>query len=152
MDSRRYELALHEARRAVDRQASDVQSLRERTTSLVGIGALAAAFIGGLAIRDDARLSVWTYLAAAAFGLLIAIAVYTQWPRRLTFTHYADQLVTWADEGDAVADMERDLALHMNRHHAANARRLDWLIRAYVAALVLLVFELVFLIVDLRGR
>ena len=152
MDPHRYELALDEARRALDKQASDLMSLRERSSGLVGIGGLAAAFLGGLAIRNEEPLSAWTVAGAASFATLLVIAVVALWPRQFVFTQHADQLVTWADEGDDPADMDRNLALHMTNHFDANATRLDRLTRLYTAGLVILVLEISFLFVDLRGR
>jgi hypothetical protein len=155
VDPSSYSLALDEARRAVDRQAEDVASFRTRTTGLVSVGALAAAFIGGLALREDAPLTVWTILGAALFAALLVVAVFALWPRSFKFTTDARVLVDWidGDEGQSadLAEMDRDLALHLAEHYDANAGTIDWLRRFYVAGLVILIFEIAFLLLDLRG-
>jgi hypothetical protein len=83
VDAHRYTLALDEARRALDRQADEVSSIRARTTAFVSVGGLAAAFVGGLAVRDDASLTVWAALGAILLALLLGVAVAPPWPRNL---------------------------------------------------------------------
>jgi hypothetical protein len=60
-------------------------------TGLVSVGGLAAAFIGGLAVRDNAPLSVWTAVGILAFAALLAVAVFALWPRKFVFTQHSDQ-------------------------------------------------------------
>jgi hypothetical protein len=153
VDARRFDLALDEARRALDQQVNDVARIRDRTTNLVMVGGLAAAFIGGLAIRDDAPLTVLTVLGAVAFTTLLAVAVAVLLPRRFVFTQHAQVLVSWAEKPDATAErMERSLALHMDGHYRGNARRLNRMTVLYGIGLTLLLVEVVLLLFDLRGR
>jgi hypothetical protein len=153
-DSDRYTLALDEARRALDRQADDVAGLRQRTTGLVSVGGLAAAFIGGLAVRDNAPLSVWTAVGVLAFAALLAVAVFALWPRKFVFTQHSDQVVGWVDnDGSATAgDIARDLALHLTIQYGRNAPKVDRLTDFYTVGLALLVVEIVAMLLDLRGR
>jgi hypothetical protein len=83
VDAHRYTLALDEARRALDRQADEVSSIRARTTAFVSVGGLAAAFVGGLAVRNDASLTLWAALGAILLALLLGVAVAPPWPRNL---------------------------------------------------------------------
>lgn len=152
MEPSRYTLALDEARRAVDQQSSDLAHIRNRTTTLVAVGGLAAAFIGGLAIRNDAPLTVWTYLGVGAFAGLLAVTTFVLWPRKFEFGQQGDHLVEWADEGDDFARMNRDLALHLAGQCGRNETKLLQLHHAHSFGLALLLIEIVSLLVDLRGR
>jgi hypothetical protein len=151
-DAGRYSLALAEARRALDHQANDVSGLRTRMTNLVSAGGLAAAFIGGLALRGEAPFTIVTWFGVGAFAALFLVAIWALWPRQLTFVQRADDLVQWAEEGDPLASMERDVALYTRRHYRSNAKRLDSMTRLYMCALILLLAEILLLLIDLRSR
>jgi uncharacterized membrane protein YedE/YeeE len=153
VDAHRYGLALDEARRALDAQAVDVGRLRDRIAGLVSVGALAAAFIGGLATQDpDSKPTRALALGVAAFVVLLGVAVWTLWPRRFQFSQNADELVRWAWEGDEIADMERYLAQHMASQHRDNDQRLRVMTAGLRVGLVLLALEIILFVIDLGGR
>jgi hypothetical protein len=152
VESSRYVLALEEARRALDHQAEDVHGMRGRSAALVTVGALSAAFLGGLSARDDAEsLTAATVVGALSFVGLLAMTVTVLWPRRFHFTQNAQVLVAWVEHGADLAKMHRDLALHMQRHYRTNDQRLLWFTRFYRIGLIFLVIEIVALLIDLRG-
>lgn len=153
MDLRRYGVAVEESRRGLDQQAADLESIRQRTTNLVVVGGLAATFLGGLAVRDEADVSAWTIAGAVSFAGVLVIVVATLWPREFEFTQRTNVLVGWAEQADVTMDgMERDLALYLSEQYGRNAKKLLWLVWLHTAGLILLVFEVAFLLIDLRGR
>ncbi len=81
-----YSLALEEGRRGFDQLAGEIDVLRNRAVSTLGMGGLAASFLGGLAIRDGAAVTCWTWLAVSAFVVLAVMCVATLWPRRFHIT------------------------------------------------------------------
>ena len=149
----KYALALDEARRALDRQAADLSSLRDRTTSLLGIGGTLASILGGLAIRDGAALHGWTYLAVGAFCALAVVSVLVLWPRRVSFAHDPARLIDAANVRDATNDdVVEHLARQMGHQYDGNSSTLDRLVVAFCFAVALFVIEVLALLVDLRGR
>ena len=69
-----YTLALEEARRNFDSQARQLADLRKRAVDLVGIGGLAATFIGGLSASKQDGLNIWHIVALCAFVFVVATA------------------------------------------------------------------------------
>jgi len=100
----KYVLALEEARRGLDRQAADLASLRDRVTTLLGIGGTLVTILGGLAIRNGADLRTWTWIAIAAFCGLALASVVGLWPREVTFSHDPEAIVAAADTEGATTD------------------------------------------------
>lgn len=150
MEPRDYALAVEEARRGADGQADALKSLRGQATTLVTIGGLSATFLGGLG--NGGNFTAWTALAIAAFVVLVALAVIVSWPFGFYTSQQPSVLVQWAEGGASTEQQQRDLALHMERQYQTNEGRLGWRRRLYCAALVALPLELVFLLIDLRGR
>jgi len=149
----RYGLAVEEARRALDQQKDDLKTVRDRTAAMVGLGGVAAAFLGGLALRDEAPISGWTIIGASAFVVLTILMVLTHLTYTFVFSQDAAQIVLWADHfGAGKADMQRNLALWMFEQYLKNRKTMLWLWRAYEAALVFLLIELLALVLDFRGR
>lgn len=150
-DNDRYRLALDEGRRALEHQATELASTRGRAISLVSVGGVSAAFIGGLAARDGADLTVWTVLGVIAYVALVGASVAILWPWKFRFVMYADELAAWAYEGDEVPEMDRNAATYMDRNYRLNAQTIDRFMGFYVAGLILLLAEITFLLLDLRG-
>jgi hypothetical protein len=154
VESSRFALAVHEGRRALDQQSNDLLSIRNRVNNLVAVGGLAAAFIGGLAIRDDnADMTGWAWAGLTFFVALVAVAVLVQLPRSVVFTQRADHLVRWAKTpGMTQERMDRNLAIHMRNQYVANRLILSQTTGLLVSALILLLLEVGALLLDLRGR
>jgi len=149
----RYALALEEARRSLDQQKDDLKAVRDRTAATVGLGGLAATFLGGLALRDEAPLSGWTILGAGAFVALVILMVLTHRTYTFVFSQDAAEIILWAEHYKAgLAEMQRDLALWLFSQFLKNRRTLSCLWRAYQAAIVTLLVQLLALSLDLRGR
>jgi hypothetical protein len=148
-----YALALEEARRGFDQLAADVTMVRDRTVSTLGMGGLAASFVGGLAIRGGSDVSGWTWLAVTAFTTLAVLSVIVLWPRRFHVSQDPGKLVAWAEEnGASAADMERDLALWLGKKYDENRPKVDWLGVIYTAAMVAFLIEIAALVLDLMSR
>lgn len=149
----KFDLALEEGRRGLDRQAADLSSLRDRTTALLGVGGTLASVLGGLAIRDGAELHTTTYIAVSAFCLLAAVAVFVLWPRRVTFSHDPSQLVLAANVPHATTDdLTEHLAIQMGDQYQTNKVALDKVVGAFSIASAIFGVEVVALLLDLRGR
>lgn len=153
VDDGRYALALDEARRAMEQQRADLAGLRDRAGTLLGFTGLASALLGGLAIRDGAKIGGWTWIAAVTFVLIAAAVLFVLWPRTLTLSLDSPTLVTWIEDHDADATkMRRDAALWLDGHYVENRKTLNWMYRAYTAAIVLLMLEISALLLDPKGR
>ena len=152
-DPHRYTLALEEARRGFDQLGGELSRVRDRASAALGIGGLAASFLGGLAIRDGAVLSLWTWLSIGAFVALAALCFAILWPRRFRTSQDPAMLVGWAEtDGVTIDDMERDLALHMGADYDSNREILDRLMWLYCGVVVALMVEISALVLDIRSR
>lgn len=148
-----YALALEEARRGFDQLAAEVSLTRDRAVSMVGLGGLAAAFLGGLSIRDGADVSRWTWLAVVAFVAMAVCAAFVLYPRRFHFSQHPGELVSWVEEHGASADdVERDLALWLGKKYDENRSIVDRLGRFHYAITIAFLVEIAALAVDLASR
>ena len=146
-------LVLEEARAALTQQQADLNAVRSRTSTILSFAGLAAAFLGGLALRGDAPLHGWTYGSAFAFAGVVVAVVYVNMPRTFTFTNDAGVMLDdWQLEQRSSDDTAEHLARFLAQHVKENQPRLDRLGWAYVAATACFVLELAFLLLDLRGR
>ncbi len=149
----RLSLALDEARRSLDQQKADLASVRDRAGALFAVGGLVTSLLGGLAIRDGAEMSGWTWLGVVAFVATVIAALLVLWPWPFKFAVRATALVGWMENQQADLDtMTRDLALWSDSARTHNQRTLDRLWTAYTVGAVLLLIEIVALMLDLRGR
>lgn len=148
-----YATALEEARRSFDRLADEVTVVRDRMVSTLGMGGLAAAFVGGLASRDGAKVSGWTWVAVTAFAVLAVLTAVALWPRRFHVSQRPDVLVDWVEGHQASpADVERDLALWLGEKYDDNRPKVDLLSWVYSGAVVVFLIEIAALILDLMNR
>ncbi|MFJ9390258.1 hypothetical protein ACIRON_15640 [Nocardioides sp. NPDC101246] len=149
----KYALALEEARRGLDRQATDFANLRTRTTSLLGIGGTLVSVLGGLAIRSGGELRCTTYAAILSFVALALLSVWVLAPRKVTFTHDPKAIITAIDVPDAEEDdAVAHLAEQMGTQYDDNKKVLDRLAQLYTIAASVFVIEVFTLLLDLRGR
>jgi hypothetical protein len=121
-------LALAEARRRLDSQLSLVDASRGRATGLLGVGGLLGTFVGGLgAINKDPGATTMTHalwIAAGAFGLAVAVGLAILAPWKFGGPMSATQLVSWVEDHQASREqMERDLAIFIDRKVDENARK-----------------------------
>jgi hypothetical protein len=149
----RYTLALEEARRGFDQLDAELARLRERASTALGIGALVASFLGGLAIRNGASLSLWTWLAISALVAVALLCFAILRPRRFRTSQDPAVLVGWAEtEGVTLDAMERDLALRLAEQYDPNAKILDRLMWLYCGVVVALIVEISALVLDIWSR
>ena len=146
----KFGLALEEARRGADSQAAALGGLRAQATTLVTVGGLSATILGGIA--RGGHFTAWTILAVAAFVVLVALSVAVSRPMDTYTSQHPSVLVEWAESGASADEQERDLALHMENQYDENEARLNGRRRLYSAALVALPIELLFMLIDLRGK
>lgn len=152
-DQLRFVLALEEARRGFDLLSEELTRVRDRAGQVLGIGGLAASFLGGLSIRDGASLTAWTWLGIAAFTCLVGLCVAVLWPRKFFSSVDPEQLVRWGDDQDnTIDDMHRDLALRLGQSYVVNRGIVDNLNLLYSAAAIALIAEVVALLLDVRSR
>jgi hypothetical protein len=150
MTAPRYLLALEEARRGMDQQVADLSGVRDRAVTVLGIGGLAASFMGGLALKEDSSMGGWTWVVVIAFVLVAGLCVYTLWPRHFPVTQNPSKLVLKEEtSGMTAEDMTRDLAIHIGRLYDDNRATLDRLMRFYCGAIVALLVEITALILNL---
>jgi hypothetical protein len=148
-----YTLALEEARRGFDQLAQEVSVVRDRAVSTLGMGGLAASFLGGLAIRDGAEVTVWTWVAVGSFMALACLCVTVLWPRRFHVSQDPAELVLWAEHyGASHGRMERDLALWLGKKYDDNRTRIDRVGQLQSVASIAFLVEVVALFVDLLTR
>ena len=150
-DGSRYKLALEEGRRTLEQQAEALARIRDRVGSLVGVGALAAAFIGGLSQTPDTQLSWAAWAGVLAFLSLLGIAVKTIPPINVNFAQHAKVLVETAEKEDADL-IARALALQMDEWCNANKGVLQNLLWWYFVGVGVVIIEVVLLLIDLRFR
>ncbi|WGY01796.1 hypothetical protein QI633_25085 [Nocardioides sp. QY071] len=153
MSETRYTLALQEARRGFDQLAHEVSVVRDRATSILGMGGLAASFLGGLSIRDGAPVTGWTWLAVISFVALASLCVVVLWPRRFHVSQDPASMVSWAEQHKATPNqMERDLALWLGMKYDENREGVDRLGRLQSMASIAFLIEIAALILDLLTR
>lgn len=152
MDAR-YGMVLEEARASLQRQQTDLAAVRAQAASLLSFAGVAAAFLGGLALRNDAPLERWTYASALAFCLVAASALFVLTPRTWIFSNDAARMLRdWRLEERTPDDTAKHLAGWLAQHAARNRPKLKWLTWAYTVGIAAFAAEVLFLFLDLRGR
>lgn len=147
-----FELALVEARRGFDEQASQFTKVRATAGNLMGYGGVASSVLvvapGPNPGPNAALLLSW---AAGAFCLLAVATVYVLWPATVIPGVDVRELVTWADAGDEAGSISRDLALHYESAYQTNRKELRRRTTATMCALVLFSTTIVLLAIRLTG-
>ena len=148
-----YRIAFEEGVRALNEQQAATESFRTRAGLLLSAAAIVTSFFGSEALGED---TTWTWIAIGAFILLGFCVVAILFPRgdweyasrpSLIIRNYVEH-PTPLDE----PQIQRDLALHMDRSYVANRGRLRELIWALRLASIFLALEVVAWVVDLAGR
>jgi hypothetical protein len=115
---------------------------------VLGIGSLSAAFLGGIAIRDNAT-SIWAWFAIGCFLLLVILTVSILLPRKWRASHDPVVLIDWVEAKATTAQMQKRLAQAYGDSFNENHDKIRNLTRTYVAAIIALVAELIFLVLNL---
>ena len=148
-----YALALEEARRGFDQLAGEVSDVRNRAIATLGMGGLAASFLGGLTLRNGAPVTGWTWLAVVAFVALAVLCATVLFRRGFHFSQHPKVIVGWAEHHGATAsEMERDLALWLGKQYDENRSSVDRLGLLLSVATVAFLVEIAALLIDLVGR
>jgi hypothetical protein len=149
-----YRIAYDEAVRALSQQQSMIDSLRTRAGLLLSAAAITTSFLGAQALNDG-QSSLMTWLALASFVGLSIVALAILWPHRLEFTaNPANVIESYieTEEPLSVAEIHRDLSLHMHASYADNLAGQKQLALRFRVAGVLLTAEVVLWIVDLAAK
>ena len=139
-------LAYNEALRGVTQQQAVLDGIRARASALLGIAAVSASFLGGVAFKDAGPRGL-SWIPIVAFVAVGVLAIWILLPvRGWKFSFDVNILVTDYVEGSSPAkldEMYRDLALHLGRHYTTNEQRLTRLFLKFKLASAILVFEVV---------
>jgi len=149
-----YRIAYDEAVRALSQQQGMIDSLRTRAGLLLSAAAITTSFLGAQALNDGAP-SIATWLALASFVSLSIAALAILWPHRLEFTaNPANVIESYieTEEPLSVAEIHRDLSLHMHGSYAENLAGQQQLASRFRLAGVLLTAEVILWIIDLASK
>ena len=152
-DAGRYTLALDEAWRGLNRLDDELTRVRDRASRLLTIGALAASFLGGLSLRNNANLTVATWLGIVALCAVMVLSAVVLFPRKLYSTVDPDDLVYWGDDSSmTVDDMRRNLAIYLTGKYPHNRQVVETLTWLTVVAGIAMLVEVGAFVFDLRSR
>ena len=153
-----YELAYEASIRAIDAQATLVESLRSRAGTMLAATALVTSFFGGQAFTRAGKSPVhvlsYTTGALALFVAASALALTMLLPFRLRFSLNVSTILKLVDR-DEVTPTEalREIALQYESMHRANTRQIRLLVACFRLAMVCLIGEVGFwLTVLARGE
>ena len=146
-------LVLDEARAALSQQHEDLNAVRARTSGVMTFAGLAAAFVGGLSLREAGPVDGWIYGAAGAFVVVVLAVIYVNVPRTFTFSNdAATMLDEWQLPERTADETAEHLARYLSKHVTQNQSRIDPLGVAYVVAIAGFGLELTFLLLDWASR
>ena len=150
----RYELVWNEALRSIAQQQALLESLRNRTGTLLSAAAIATSFLGGVAF-EDGRVACPGWMAVIAFAICGGLSTWVLRPRGGWMFRYNANLLlddyVEADQPCSLRDMQRDLSLHMETNHAENTKKLDRMLIQYQLATGALLIEIVAWLLELGG-
>ncbi|HEU4906666.1 MAG TPA: hypothetical protein VFT19_11220 [Solirubrobacterales bacterium] len=149
-----YKIAYDEAVRALSQQQGVIESFRTRAGMLLSAAALTTSFLGAQALNGGGT-NVATWLALASFVGLSLATLAILWPHRWEFTADPENVIESyieTTEPLSVAEIHRDLSLHMHGSYAENRKGQRQLAARFRLASALLTLEVVFWIVDLASK
>ena len=153
-----YELAYEASIRAIEAQATLVESLRSRAGTMLAATALVTSFFGGQAFARAGRSPVHVVsYATGAIGLFIAasaLALAMLLPFSMRFSLSAAAILKVVDREEITpAEALREVALQYESMHEANWRQLRLLVACFRLAIVCLIGEIgLWLTVLARGE
>ena len=107
--------------------------------SLLGIGGLLGAFVGGLgSTQEGAGMTSALWVAAGGFGVAVVAGLAVLFPWKFHGGMKAETLVAWVDAGHSRDAQEKDLALRTEGQFEQNVRKaagLQWGLLAIVLAI-----------------
>jgi hypothetical protein len=150
------QLAYDEAVRAIDSQASTLESLRSRAGTLLSAASLVTGFLGGLAlasptlvsgevVRGKVGVPAWfaigAFIGVAVFALLILL------PYKFRFEMSAEKILKSRNLG--FDDYQAALAGFHDANRIRNKKRITNLLWSFRLACLFLVVETVFWVLEL---
>jgi len=151
----RTELLYTEGLRTLDQQQSVLESIHGRSGVLFGAAAIATSFLAGLAL-DGGKLDGWGWVATICFIGVGVFCTMILWPtgewkfRSNTKKLARDYLDT--EPPASIAEIHRDLALHVENWAEKNEKKLQKRFYFFQAASLLLGLEVFLWIIDLSRR
>jgi hypothetical protein len=147
-----YELAYEASIRAIETQATLVESLRSRAGTMLAATALVTSFFGGQAlIRGDAPLRFFSYTSGALISFLVVaglmLAMLLPFTLRLSLSAAEILKVVEGEPRDdpfPSAEALREVALQYESMYDSNARQIRILEACFRLAIVFLVAEVAF--------
>ena len=153
-----YEIAFEASKDALKRQETSLDDVRTRAATILSGASIATAFLGAQALkrpreRPDLWLDGWEWCAVGCFVLLAVVISAILWPRKgWVWSLGAQRLIGGYVEGTdkyTVPQIQRDLALHLERHFNTNQRKIGVLLFLFRLACLLLALQVVAWILDL---
>lgn len=134
--TRRLRICLCRRQRSLDDQGQVIDGLRTRASAILAAASIAASFLGGIALDDDAisGFGVGAVVAFAAVGIFTLVILY---PYEWTFRFRVPELLDGYVEGSpaaSMARMHRELAVLHEDSYQANKRKLGRLFVAFQVA------------------
>lgn len=150
--SSRYDLALTEARRGFDEQATQMTRVRTTMTGLLASGGVTfSVLVIATGQSNGANQHELLIAAAVAFGILAICVVVGGWPRKVTPGVRPHDLIAWADEGDPPDTAARSLAHYYEEAYKTNKKQLDRLTHLHMVCLSMFALTIVILTARLIG-
>ena len=126
--------------RSTAAQLDEIEKLRTRAVAVVGLGGAVGTFVG-----RDAH-GRWVVVAMILFGCALGCIVGILWPVRLSAGLDPVVMVQTVDAGHGGPEALRSAALHIDKVYRTQERRLKPRRFALVAAVTLVSFELIALV------
>jgi hypothetical protein len=150
-------IAFDAAKSGLERQGQALDNLRSRAATLLAAAAIVTSFLGAQALEDprgQRGIEDWEWAAVVAFVLLAGSVIFVLLPRKKkwVFGMNATKLIREYVEAEPPAEldeMQRDLALHLQKHFQKNGDRMERLYWAFRLGCVFLTVEVVAWIIDL---
>jgi hypothetical protein len=140
-------LLWEEARRQLERQEADLDSLKTRALATLSVAALVAGFFGSRVPKHPSALVTGFVVAALTlFAVSAALAVWVLLPRREGW-HFAHFTRGWTERLDALTltpfTLAYNLAEHFEQYRIANKAKLEHLQMAFLIACLLVGLQVV---------
>jgi hypothetical protein len=147
----RLALVYAEALRSITQQQGVLEQLRSNAGTLLAALSLATGFLAGL--DGQKGFGRWGWIATGAFVVAVVLVAVILWPYKWRFRLKTGVLLDGyvdAEPPTSLDVMHRKLAEWLERDWQENKDRLRWMFFAFEVATVMLVFEIVSWIIDLR--
>lgn len=151
LDPRR-SILLDEARRTIEQQIKDLDSLRGRATSLITLAVAVATFLVGSALREGVYLHCWGIVGIALLAVAVGASLTCLWPSSFTFNLNVEAIDDAIHDGRSADEIARNNAFGLRDAGSSNQKKLDRMMRVYVGALVAAVTGAVVLAASLMWR